>query len=626
LSRRATLPERANSQHLRSPKAGLRELLSSPISRGAQLPAEELLDPRLIFDVLAYDSLPSLRRYYDELFDVVVAPGETLESTLQPGDLLLRRGLGEGGLVHLDSLVNGELLTADDLAERNLSGEARAEGLFAEVVWTQASYGEPLRGLARRLTNERRRLPQDQIILRLRDAREASGPSPHIRGFDAAIEGRGKYAAFGYLFRGPWYIRYNWKTIRQDQDWRPLSRWKGVEKVFPNGLDGGISGEGQHGGKTLLIQGETALIYDWSSNRTDGVLSLSDALPGLPKSFFAGIDAALEGREAFTGLAYFFKDSDWIGYDWGGRKVVAQGKLKDWALPKKFHEGIDAALNGAVSRARYGYFFRGNEYIRYDWRHRRLDPPRVRPVTDMRMKAPTRQPPRLSTSGSVDPISIIDGWLNLPLGGWSSPVAFSSVKIHTSGAAAFAAFHDAVGRCAGENALIVIAGWDFHESTPLKTGTTVGDALREAATQRRVRIRALFNHFPVIDLHITQLFPVPGNNAGAVAFVRGLPDGAAIHDAWVLHHVIPGHIGAALGPVQLGVHHQKAWITYDGEDRLTAWIGGVDFNPNRTSLLPISCMTCKLSSKDQRLSISTTCFGNAGIAIQACRRVPAFPH
>ena len=141
----------------------------------------------------------------------------------------------------------------------------------------------------------------------------------------------------------------------------------------------------------------------------------------------------------------------------------------------------------------------------------------------------------------------------------------------------------ALSRCVDDRALVVIAGWDFHEATLLAPGTTAGNALRAAAV-RGARVRALFAHFPVINVPVVgPVSPLPGNNTGSTAFINGLPNGAAIHDALVLHRVLPGITGAAIGPVQVGMHHQKAWVVFDGW-RLTAFCGGIDVNFNRTTL------------------------------------------
>ena len=98
-----------------------------------------------------------------------------------------------------------------------------------------------------------------------------------------------------------------------------------------------------------------------------------------------------------------------------------------------------------------------------------------------------------------------------------------------------------------------------------------------------MRLRALINRFPAVDTVLGSFGIGFGNNTGAVAFLRSLPNSAVIHDGRALHHTaaslgfsIPGIL-----PIQVGVHHQKAWVVWTGE-RLVAWAGGVDFNPDRT--------------------------------------------
>ncbi len=180
-------------------------------------------------------------------------------------------------------------------------------------------------------------------------------------------------------------------------------------------------------------------------------------------------------------------------------------------------------------------------------------------------------------------IALLDVSLNAPISGVSSNVAMGDVTIHTNGEDAYLSFKAALDACPDDRAIVVVSGWDFFDSTVVAPGVTVGAAL-SAAAGRGVRVRALFNHFPVIPVpFVGDIHPVPGDNIGPVAFVNGLPGGAAIHDGRALHHTaaslglpIPG-----AGPIQIGVHHMKAWVVFTG-DRLLAWCGGVDFNPDRT--------------------------------------------
>ncbi len=178
-------------------------------------------------------------------------------------------------------------------------------------------------------------------------------------------------------------------------------------------------------------------------------------------------------------------------------------------------------------------------------------------------------------------IAELDQWLTPALSGVFSAVSSSDITVHTSGTEAFTALNSALAACVDERAIVVIAGWDFIENTEISPGITIGAALHAAAT-RGAQVRALLNHFPVFQIPIHgEWRPLPGNNTGPVAFVNALPGGAAIHDAKVLHHT-----AASLGvpipgtDVQVGIHHQKVWVVWTGE-QLIAWCGGIDINPNR---------------------------------------------
>ncbi len=127
----------------------------------------------------------------------------------------------------------------------------------------------------------------------------------------------------------------------------------------------------------------------------------------------------------------------------------------------------------------------------------------------------------------------------------------------------------------------MMACWDFHESTWISPGVTIGAALL-AAAERGAKVRALFNHIPVYHLPVRgEWRPMPVNNRDRVGFVNNLPGGVAIHDAQVLHRSAIS-FGLPLPGLkfQVGSHHQKAWAVWTGE-RLTAWCGGIDVHPNQ---------------------------------------------
>ncbi|MEI6796650.1 MAG: hemopexin repeat-containing protein, partial [Methanomassiliicoccales archaeon] len=82
-------------------------------------------------------------------------------------------------------------------------------------------------------------------------------------------------------------------------------------------------------------------------------------------------DAALNGRGAFAGKAYFFKGDSYIRFDWkndhadvGFPKKIVDGWRQ---LPSEFQKDLGATLEGFAAFAGKAYFFKGNDYLRYDW-------------------------------------------------------------------------------------------------------------------------------------------------------------------------------------------------------------------------------------------------------------------
>jgi hypothetical protein len=100
----------------------------------------------------------------------------------------------------------------------------------------------------------------------------------------------------------------------------------------------------------------------------------------LKPPFSLGIDAALNGFFDYAGKAYFFKDSHYVRYDWAQDKIDLGPKhLSAWNLPRDFCTGIDAAINAPANYVGAGnyygkvWFFKGAEYVRYDWASNTID-------------------------------------------------------------------------------------------------------------------------------------------------------------------------------------------------------------------------------------------------------------
>lgn len=130
------------------------------------------------------------------------------------------------------------------------------------------------------------------------------------------------------------------------------------------------------------------VIYNWGNDRTtDGVHPISEW--GLPVVFApagpgTALDAALNGKEAFSGKAYFFKEGGYTRYNWSPPVMETPVPLflSSWNLPGTFADGVNAAFNGKYSRRGKVYFFKGNRYVRYNWNDT-IDAGYPRPISNM---------------------------------------------------------------------------------------------------------------------------------------------------------------------------------------------------------------------------------------------------
>lgn len=82
-----------------------------------------------------------------------------------------------------------------------------------------------------------------------------------------------------------------------------------------------------------------------------------------------------------NGKAYFFKGSQYVSYDIAGAKVdggfpkAIAGNWPQW--PAAWNSGINAAVNWGDGKA---YFFKGDQYLRYDIRANTVDQGYPRPI------------------------------------------------------------------------------------------------------------------------------------------------------------------------------------------------------------------------------------------------------
>lgn len=136
----------------------------------------------------------------------------------------------------------------------------------------------------------------------------------------------------------------------------------------------------------LFFAADGAVVYDWSVDRArDGILPLAplifpDAV--IPLQFLT-LEAAIPGKVQFSGKAYFFSGTAYQRVLWTsppGKDAEGGLSLDAWHLPAPFSGGVDAGFNGLFSREGKGYFFRGPQYLRYDWAADRVDPSYPRPI------------------------------------------------------------------------------------------------------------------------------------------------------------------------------------------------------------------------------------------------------
>src|SRR5438067_540829 len=186
---------------------------------------------------------------------------------------------------------------------------------------------------------------------------------------DTAINGQGRYAGKAYFFKGNQYVRYDWNSEQVDTGYPlNLTEWN-VPEAFQVGLEAALNGAGSYIGKAYFFKGDQYIRYDWSTGQIDDGYPFHLSAWNLPAQFLSGIDAAINGYGTFAGKAYFFKDQEYVRYDWATEQIDEQGvlPLAVWQLASPCSWRVDAALEGQGRYAGKAYFFRHGIYVRYDW-------------------------------------------------------------------------------------------------------------------------------------------------------------------------------------------------------------------------------------------------------------------
>ncbi|MEZ4861009.1 MAG: hemopexin repeat-containing protein [Caldilineaceae bacterium] len=165
-----------------------------------------------------------------------------------------------------------------------------------------------------------------------------------------------------YFFKGPQYAQYDVVSDRVDVGHpKPIQgHWVGFPASFAAGVNAVVGGGN---GKVYFFSGSQYLQYDIATDRVDSGYPQPIA-SGWPGLWADTIDAAILWPNA---KVYFFKGSRYMRYDVTTNRVdpgypkPIQG---NWpGFPASFAAGVNAAVLWNNGKS---YFFKGNEYIRYD--------------------------------------------------------------------------------------------------------------------------------------------------------------------------------------------------------------------------------------------------------------------
>lgn len=187
-----------------------------------------------------------------------------------------------------------------------------------------------------------------------------------------------------YFIIGSRYVRYDATADSVDPGYpKPISgNWAGFAEIgFQDNLDAAIEWPND---KTYFFKGNQYARYDIAGNRID---------PGYPlpiEGQWAGFSAAGFGSNINAainwgnGKVYFFKGDAYLRYDIAADKVDdGYPRLIEDGWPGFQDAGFGSELNAAVNWGNGKvYFFKGDEYLRYDIAADKVDDGFPRPISD----------------------------------------------------------------------------------------------------------------------------------------------------------------------------------------------------------------------------------------------------
>jgi len=185
-----------------------------------------------------------------------------------------------------------------------------------------------------------------------------------------------------YLFHKDEYVLYDRSSGQVDVGYpRPIAGyWAGMSEAgFSNGIDATVK---WWNGKVYLFRGAQYVRYDIPSYRVDPGYPrpITGYWPGMSEAGFSnGIDAAVKW---WNGKVYFFRGAQYVRYDIAADRVdpgYPRPITGYWPGMSEagFSNDIDAVVNWGNGKA---YFFRGDQYVRYDISAHQVDPGYPRPI------------------------------------------------------------------------------------------------------------------------------------------------------------------------------------------------------------------------------------------------------
>ncbi len=120
---------------------------------------------------------------------------------------------------------------------------------------------------------------------------------------------------------------------------------------------------------TSIFQRGWAVDYDWVADRAVA-LRQPNQLNALkfPPGFDNDLEGTLRGQGSFSDFTYFFKNGQYqrVQHATMTPDGASRATADPWDLPASY-TSLDAVFPGSGKKRQFAYFFRGNEYVRYDW-------------------------------------------------------------------------------------------------------------------------------------------------------------------------------------------------------------------------------------------------------------------